>query len=153
HRTIGLFLAPFGIINLDIDDLTHPGHAHFAGFSDSGAPPLLWLTRSMFFELGTAALAKTPGELAANLQDQPPRRSIEPRPAASILSKKANGQIAETYRDVSSTAAIAANLGVAHAHLTRQFKKDFSLTPISYLHQLRVNDAVGRLYQGAEDIV
>jgi AraC family transcriptional regulator of adaptative response/methylated-DNA-[protein]-cysteine methyltransferase len=41
-------------------------------------------------------------------------------------------------------------LGVSHAHLTRQFKRDYGLTPIDYCHRLRVSDAMGHLSQGGK---
>ena len=52
------------------------------------------------------------------------------------------------YRSDLRIADIAHELGVSHAHLTRQFKRDFGLTPIDYLHHVRVSEAMGKLSLG-----
>ena len=49
-----------------------------------------------------------------------------------------------------SIARIAARLNVTHAHLSRQFKRDFGMSPSAYLHQLRLADAPLRLARGEE---
>lgn len=79
---------------------------------------------------------------AANCQ------SIEANPHASSLSIKARRLIAETYTDDPSIARIAARLHVTNAHLSRQFRRDYALTPREYLHQLRIADATFQLAKG-----
>ncbi len=49
-------------------------------------------------------------------------------------------------------ARVAERLGVTPEHLSRQFKRDFEMSPTNYLHQLRLADAPLRLAKG-EDIV
>ena len=61
---------------------------------------------------------------------------------------KAKSLIASNYRADIAVADIADQLGVSHAHLTRQFKRDYGLTPVGYRHRLRVTEAMGRLSQG-----
>ena len=46
----------------------------------------------------------------------------------------------------------ADRLKVSHEHLSRQFKKDYGLTPSAYLHKLRVAEATSRLSKGEEII-
>lgn len=78
------------------------------------------------------------------------RHSIEVNTSPSLLSIKAKRLIDENYSVYPSIARIAARLNVSPAHLSRQFKRDFGLTPSGYLHQLRVADATHRLSTGEE---
>jgi AraC family transcriptional regulator len=59
-------------------------------------------------------------------------------------------RITETFNDCRSISEIARELGVSHAHLARQFRRDFGLTPVSYRNHLRINEAVGRLSNGEQ---
>lgn len=77
---------------------------------------------------------------------------VETNPKASLLSVKAKKLIDENYQIYPSIARIAFRLKVTHAHLTRQFKLDFGMSPNKYLHQLRIADAVFRLSQGEQII-
>lgn len=148
HTTIGFYWAPFAIIH-KIPNLEYMWNSQFVGFSAPGKPPADWLTVSMTFDLGDVPLASSPQEFVARLKKPLPFVSLE-GPAASPLSRKARSLIASNYRADVSIAEIAARLGVSHAHLTRQFKRDYGLTPIDYRHRLRVSDAMSRLSQGDE---
>jgi AraC-like DNA-binding protein len=148
QSTIGFFWAPFSIVH-DMPNLEYMWNSRFVGFSASGKPPASWLTVSMTFDLGDVPLARSPQEFLARLKKPLPFVPLE-RLAASPLSRKARRLIASNYRADVAIAEIAASLGVSHAHLTRQFKRDYGLTPIDYRHRLRVSDAMGRLSQGNE---
>jgi AraC-like DNA-binding protein len=76
------------------------------------------------------------------------RQSIDANPHASSLSIKARHLIAETYTGDPSIARVAARLGVTNAHLSRQFRRDYGLSPREYLHQLRIADATRQLAKG-----
>jgi AraC-like DNA-binding protein len=123
--------------------------------------------------IGIAATAPLPGELMTvpvvfetNLTGQPSsaaqiieivaagksRQSIELNPKPSLLSLKAKKLIDANYLVYPSIARVAARLGVTHEHLSRQFKRDFQLSPSNYLRQLRVADAPLRLARGEEII-
>ncbi|HSK71504.1 MAG TPA: AraC family transcriptional regulator [Pyrinomonadaceae bacterium] len=79
-------------------------------------------------------------------------QSVELNPKPSLLSLKAKRLIDENYHIYPSIARIAARLNVSHEHLTRQFKRDYDLTPSAYLHQIRIADATFRLAKGEEII-
>jgi AraC-like DNA-binding protein len=146
-RTFGLFLAAFGIIQLRQVNLQS---GEFVGYSAPGDPPASWLTTSLVFEMGTLPLAETPEQLIMLVKHPWPHTPIEVGLRASSLSKKAKTRIAATYKNGISIGAIASQLGVSHAHLSRQFKRDFDLTPLDYRHHLQVNAAVERLRQGGK---
>ena len=78
------------------------------------------------------------------------RQLIEMNPKPSLLSLKAKKLIDENYLVYPSIARISARLGVTHEHLSRQFKRDFGMSPSSYFRQLRVADAPLRLARGEE---
>lgn len=79
-------------------------------------------------------------------------QSIEAHPKASLLSVKTKKLIDENYLIYPSIARVAARLKVSHAHLSRQFKRDFGMTPSDYLRRLRIADAPLRLAKGEEII-
>lgn len=73
---------------------------------------------------------------------------IELNPNASALSKNAKRLIDENFLSYPSIARIAKRLRVSHEHLSRQFKRDFQISPSAYLHKLRLADAPLRLARG-----
>ncbi len=79
-------------------------------------------------------------------------RSIAVAPNASRLSVNTKRLIDENYLVHPSIARVAERLKVSHEHLSRQFKRDFGLSPSAYLHKLRVADATFRLSLGEEII-
>jgi AraC-like DNA-binding protein len=144
--TRGLFWTPFAIVH-GIPELAQIMNAEFIGFSRPGRPPAEWLTVSMVFDLGQRPLARTPQEFVALLAKPLPFVTMEAT-ASSYLSRKAKALIASNYRESVSIARIADELGVSHPHLSRQFKRDYGLTPLDYRHRLRVSEAMGHLSQG-----
>lgn len=80
------------------------------------------------------------------------RQAVDRYPKVSLLSLKAKRLIDENYLVYPSIARIAARLGVTHAHLSRQFKLDFGMTPSQYFRLLRVADVALRLARGEEII-
>jgi AraC-like DNA-binding protein len=79
-------------------------------------------------------------------------RSIESNSDPSILSIRAKRLIDENYAFYPSIAKIAKRINVSHAHLSRQFKRDYQMSPSEYLHHLRTADATFRLSLG-HDII
>jgi AraC-like DNA-binding protein len=80
------------------------------------------------------------------------RQPIELNPQPSLVSLKAKRLIDESHRVYPSIARVASRIGVTHAHLSRQFKRDFEMSPSAYLRQLRVADVPFRLARGEEII-
>jgi AraC-like DNA-binding protein len=149
RRTLGFFWAPYSIID-DLQELSDVSDVEFVGLSRPAEPPARWLTTSMVFNLGDIPLPRRSEELIAVVEKPLPYRCIEAGQNASRLSREAKGLIAKTYRTDMALSKIAAEVGVSHAHLTRQFKRDFGLTPIAYRNRLRVSEAMGRLSKGQD---
>jgi len=80
------------------------------------------------------------------------RQSIEVNTRPSLPSLRSKRMIDDCYLTDPSISRIADQLNVSHEHLSRQFKKDFGLSPSKYLHQLRVAEATFRLSRGEEII-
>jgi AraC-like DNA-binding protein len=146
--TVGLFYAPFGIINLDLPQFAVRGKCSFVGWSAQEHPPAAWLKTSLMVDLQKLPLPRSPQELARIFSQPLANRSLEVGIKASALSAAAKRRISQTYRHDIPISQIAAELNVSHAHLSRQFKRDFGLTLIDYRHRLRVSDATSRLYRG-----
>jgi AraC-like DNA-binding protein len=70
----------------------------------------------------------------------------------SRVSLNAKRLIDENYLIYPSIARIAGKLNISHEHLSRQFKRDYGLSPSAYLHKLRVAEATFRLSLGEEII-
>lgn len=79
-------------------------------------------------------------------------QSVELNPKPSLLSVKAKRLIDKNYLSYPSIARIAQRLDVTHEHLSRQFRRDFEISPSAYLHQLRLADAPLKLAKGEEII-
>jgi AraC-like DNA-binding protein len=146
-HTHGFFWAPFAIV-WDFPKLDDIVGGHFVGFYAPIEIPV-WLVTSMVFDLGNAALARTPEEFIRLIAEPRPYTSLE-NMAASPLSQKAKRLIAKSFTRSIRIREVATALGVSHAHLTRQFKTDFGLTPVDYQHRLRVTEAMNRLSRGEE---
>lgn len=80
------------------------------------------------------------------------KRSIKVCSSPSLVSIKAKRLIDKNYLVFPAISRIAGRLGVSPEHLSRQFKRDYRLTPSEYLHYLRVADATHRLTLGEEII-
>src|SRR4051812_43128680 len=77
-------------------------------------------------------------------------RSVEVNTAPSRLASGTKRMIDDNYLIYPSIAKIPGRLGVSPEHLSREFKRNYTITPSSYLHQLRVAEATSRLAGGAE---
>ena len=110
--------------------------------------PPRFSTRPSVFEADFANFPKSAAAVVEILESSRDVQFVEAHPKASLLSLKAKRLIDENYRIFPSIARIAARLDVSHAHLTRQFKRDFGLSPNAYLHQIRIADATFRLTRG-----
>ena len=78
------------------------------------------------------------------------RQPIDVCTSPSLVSLKAKRLIDENYLVYPSISRIASRLKISHEHLSRQFKKDYGVSPSAYLHKLRVADATFRLSIGQE---
>lgn len=74
--------------------------------------------------------------------------SVEMNSHPSLLSIRAKRLIDENHLATPSISRIAKRLKVSHSHLSRQFRRDFAMTPSEYLHHLRVAEATFRLSIG-----
>lgn len=109
-------------------------------------------TVPIVFEIDNFEPPKNIAEVTKILASVQNFQTVEANPKASLLSIKAKRLIDDNYQIYPSMARIAERLLVTHAHLTRQFKHDFGMSPNKYLHQLRIADATFRLSQGEQII-
>lgn len=146
--TFGLFLPGFCVVEPLFKDVTWS----WVGLAAPGPAPAVWLNRPMVFHLEAKALPPNPQEMIQAILEPRPYQAIDRNTRATPISRKVKAAIDETYRDGEAIAAIAEQVGMSHAHLTRQFKRDYGLSPARYRLQVRVMDAHHKLVYG-EDIV
>jgi AraC-like DNA-binding protein len=142
-RGFALLYAPFSITELVLEDVK-TSWIGVAG-EDWSAPARE--EGPVVFDIPGAAPPATPADLLALLDGRgfrPFARCSRPSP----LSRRAKAMLDESYRSTPSIASLAARLGVSHPHLTRQFKREFGMTPMAYRHALRASEAAGRLARG-----
>ncbi len=143
----GIFYPPFTIIRSYVKDLC--GRVRGVGtielFSDLPKFPMIFETDLNEPFTG----ARQAIEILNSCRDA---QSIESGSKASLLSRKAKRLIDENYSVHPSIARIAGRLKVSHEHLSRQFKRDYEMTPSAYLRELRVADATFRLTTGEKII-
>jgi AraC-like DNA-binding protein len=140
-KRFGVFYPPFTIARACFNNV---------------ASSLLGLARTEPLPFGTGAVpflfeTTLPSEgrsVATVLEEGHDRQSIDANPKASSLSMKAKTLIVAARSSDPSIAAIAKRLGVSNEHLSRQFRRDYGMSPREYLHQLRIADAPLRLAKG-----
>lgn len=143
----GMFYPPFSLVRASVKSL----RGKVAGVGSETADPTLPMLPVLFetdFD-GEFLSADTAVRVLERATDV---RSIAVNQAPSLVSIKAKRMIDENFFVYPSIARVAARLGVSHAHLSRQFKKDFGLSPSNYLHELRGAEASFRLSLGQEII-
>jgi AraC-like DNA-binding protein len=148
-RCFGLLYAPHSITEIVFEDV----RSRWVGVAAAGRVPHGRDGRSALVEVDSRARTSNPIEvleaLTASRASLPIERCTRPSP----LSQKVKRALDESYRDAdSSIAQIAARLNVSHAHLTRQFKRDYGMPPLAYRDQLRASDAMLRLSRGEKII-
>ena len=117
------------------------------GYAGTFSLPPEFLSRSLVFDSfpPKSGGAENVLEILASGKNFQP---VEINPKASLLSVKAKRLIDENYLYYPSIAHVAARLKVTHAHLTRQFKRDFAMTPNDYFRRLRLADVPLKLARG-----
>jgi len=147
-KRFGVLYPPFSITQFCFKNVK----AGLIGFAARESLPADFTTGSSIFE---ATLSDRPTSVAQEitiLETGTNRQRTDMNPTPSLLSLKAKRLIDENYLAYPSIGRIAARLGVTHEHLSRQFKRDFDMTPSNYFRQLRVADASVRL-AGGEEII
>lgn len=122
--------------------------AKIKGIAGSAPLPPELSSKPLVFEAAFETAPKSTAETIGILESNRRAQTVDACADASLLSLKAKRLIDDNYRIFPSIARIAARLNVSHAHLTRQFKRDFRLSPNAYLHQIRIADATFRLTRG-----
>lgn len=147
-KNVGIFYPPFSI--------TRPGFKNIKGIlrGIAGTAPLPagFLKTSIVFETKNFPVPKNIEQIIEIFDSSQNVQSVEAYPKASLLSLRAKRLIDENYQIYPSIARIAERLKVSHEHLTRQFKRDFEMSPNAYLHKLRIADATFRLSRGEKII-
>lgn len=141
----GVLYPPFSLTRPCFKD----PHGRVFGIAGTNELPNDFLTNPLVFDTALS-LPGNAAEAIEIIRSGANRQSVGACPSVSLLSLKAKRLIDENYLAYPSIARIAKRLGISHAHLSRQFKSDFGMSPIEYLRRLRVADAPLRLARGEE---
>lgn len=146
-RRFGVFYPPFTFVRVFGRDIK--GKIVGIGSDET----FQWLPTSPFiFETDRAGGLDRIEQAREVLDGCRERQSIEVTTNPGRISLEAKHLIDENYLVFPSIAKIAERLEVSHEHLSRQFKKDYGVSPRTYLHKLRVAEATFRLSLGQEII-
>jgi AraC-like DNA-binding protein len=147
-KCFGVFYAPFSISQVSFNDC----RGRFLGIAGTELLPRELKARPIVFEASSIEAPALGNQVIEILTSGTNPQLIDLSPDASLLSLKAKRLIDDNHLAYPSIARIANRLSVSHAHLARQFKRDFGMSPSDYLRTLRVADAPLRLARGEEII-
>jgi AraC-like DNA-binding protein len=147
-KRFGIFYPPFSIMQICFKDVS----GLWRGMAATARLPEKLSAAPMMFETDFTEAPQNVAQVEQILSSSYNRQTIELNPKPSLLSIRAKKLIDENYMIHPSISALAARIGVTHAHLARQFKRDFGLTPSAYCNQLRIAAATFRLARGEEII-
>lgn len=143
-KCFGVLYPPFTISSLSIEDVT----SSLVGVASTEPLPTSFNRVPTVFETDCGEVATSVSDVLEIIRRGKDPQIIDFNPNASPLSKNAKRLIDENFLSYPSIARIAQRLGVSPEHLSRQFKRDFQISPSAYLHQLRLADAPLRLARG-----
>ncbi len=146
-RRFGIFYPPFSIVRMAVRELK-------AGLMGVGAiKPIDGLPDfPLIFDTDFDGPISIGTDAIRILAAAPEKHLIELNSKPSLISIRAKRMIDENYHIYPSIARVAARLNVTHAHLSRQFKRDYEMSPSNYLHRLRMAEATYKLMKGEEII-
>ncbi len=147
-KRFGVLYPPFSIVQPCFKN----ARGRFIGVAATEILPTEFMTHPALFEVACVEPLSGVAQVIELLTTGVNRQPIDSNPKASLLSLKAKKLIDENYLIYPSMARIAGRLGVTPAHLSRQFKLDFGMSPSSYFRLLRVADVPLRLAKGEEII-
>lgn len=145
-RRFGVFYPPY-TISLPCFRETR---GRLVGVAGLAPPPAGAPAAPVLFDTRFAARPGSSAEVFEVVRAGAGRRPVESNPGPSLLSLRAKRLIDEHHLIDPAIGRVAARLGVTHAHLSRQFRRDFGMSPSEYLRQLRVADAPLRLARGEQ---
>ena len=146
-RRFGIFYPPFTLVRVFVRKAR--GHTIGVGSENvvNGLPDAPFI-----FDADHTGELTTIDDARRVLNRSRNRRSISANTNPSLITLKTKRLIDENYLVYPSIARIAERLKISHEHLSRQFKRDYGITPSAYLHKLRVAEATFRLSRGEEII-
>ena len=143
-KCFGVLYPPFTMSSLFIEDVT----SSLVGVASTEPLPSSFNGLPTVFETDCGEVPTSVAQVLEIIRRGRDAQIVDFNPNASLLSKNAKRLIDENFLSYPSIARIAQRLGVSPEHLSRQFKRDFQITPSAYLHQLRLADARLRLARG-----
>lgn len=145
-RAFGVLFPPFSITKPHFSDV----RGRLLGIAATKTLPAEFTGNPIVFELTDDTRPTRTRDVIEIMERGINHQPVPLNPKPSLLPLKTKRLIDQAYLNHPSIAHIAHYLGVTPEHLSRQFKRDFGLSPTAYLHKLRVADAPLRLARGDE---
>lgn len=145
-KRFGVLYPPFSIAQPCFKHF----RGHLIGIAATTSLPAEFMVGPSVFDVSSIKPPADVAEVIEILKAGDHRQRVDLNPEPSLLSLRAKRLIDENHLAYPSIARIAARIGVTHEHLSRQFKRDFGMSPSGYLRQVRVADATLRLARGEE---
>lgn len=145
-KAFGVLYPPFSITVPTFKNVT----GRLFGLADTKPLRAEYTGDSIVFDLMDEERPTSTFEAFELLKHGTNHQLVPLNPKPSLLTLKTKRLIDNAYLEHLSIANIARHLGVTPEHVSRQFKRDFGLSPSAYLHKLRVADAPLRLARGEE---
>lgn len=145
-RCFGVLYPPFSMAQPSCKSV----QGHLLGIAATDSLPPEFTAAPVIFDTPVVGPPSSVAQVIEILNAGANRQPIALNSKPSLVSLKAKRLIDESYLVYPSIARVASRLGVTHEHLSRQFKRDFGMSPSAYLHQLRLADAPLRLAKGEE---
>lgn len=144
RRFFGLFMPPFEIVQVELIRICSFSRALVSSSRlPKGAPRHAVLFRPASRRLPRSA-EDVIGVLRRSRTLAPASRAPRPTPVAERIKTV----IDESYRTPMTLRELARRLRITPAFLSRSFKKEYGMPPMTYRHSLRVMDAMVRLVRG-----
>ncbi|NUP06300.1 MAG: helix-turn-helix transcriptional regulator [Polyangiaceae bacterium] len=141
----GAFLPPYSLVETAIDS----AHQRIEVLISRRPLPADFPREPVLFETDETDLPHTLDEVRSVLGRGKGMSTIARNRRPSPVVRAAKARLDASFRQSSSIAEIASQLGIAHASLTRSFHRELGIPPAQYRTQLRITNAAMMLLHGA----
>ncbi|MCB0369123.1 MAG: helix-turn-helix transcriptional regulator [Bdellovibrionales bacterium] len=141
---VALFIPSFFVIKWHIN----PGVLNFNIISSSTILKLDQENKAKIFKWNPNVLPKNWSDVKSILYHSNESDQIPNGSQKSLLAERAKNYIDNHYTENLKIETVASQLKTNRVYLSREFKKNFYISPVEYRHQLRIYEALKLINQG-----
>jgi len=143
-RRFGLFLPAWAIAQVEVDK----AHYHSTALLSVTRLPDTFPAEPVLFRPHRWRCPRSLEEVCQLVERCRAFISVNRAPIPSLLSQRIKKNIDSSYRTAKSLSAMARELRIAPATMSRYFKRDYGIPPVRYRHHVRIMDGMVRLLEG-----